>query len=793
MILQDDISQSKPLLIKHYHLYTMKLLLSSILIRIRKTKQTTAFNLIGLSVSFAAFILLSVYIWNEFTFDHYNKNIEQVYILKLNNKKAGFRYWLPNPMADYFSENIPELSKLCSFAGASSIYSLDNNSRNSIKIPTIAVDSTFTQMFDLHMKYGGNECLSRTDGIIVSEETALKLFGDNNPVGKTIYANFKTPYVIEGVFYELPQNSSYYNNKAFCSFPTDSWVNKLSQYSFHHYFQLAKGIKVDEVVKKLNKLDEIDKWTENPSIKYTFDLIPLKDLHFNKSMGNGNLLFTQSLILVAFLLLFMGFVNYLNFAIAHAPKLKKAIHIRKILGESKHMQLLISALESVVIVSSSFIICIFLTELALYLWPDLLSYKIALTNYKWILTLSCLLFIVIGILISAFQSKLNIRISANQSLNQDISLKSRRNAMGKVLTVIQFGISIFLIIGVIAIQKQVNYFKNYDLGFSKHNIVTVNIPKPLQQHEEAFVGELTKNANIIDYTFSEFIPGEVSMGWGRTIGDQDVYFRCWPIDERYMNFMGFEVVDGRPFTKDLKADENNFIFNQTALKTFGWDKDYLGKEIPGFDFTGTLVGVVKDIKYASLREEVKPMAFWLTDTRHTQLSIKIAAMDVTQTIEYIQSTYEQFEKDYPIEYKFLDEQLDYQYRAEEKQAQLITIFCFISIIVSLIGLLGLISLLSEYRVKEIGIRKVNGATIFEILSMLNKGFAISVIIAFTIACPIAYYVMSKWLENFAYKTELSWWVFALAGVLALGIALITVSWQSWRAATRNPVEALRYE
>ncbi|WP_163322786.1 ABC transporter permease [Draconibacterium mangrovi] len=763
---------------------------------IRKAKQTNFFNLIGLSVSFAAFVLLSIYLWNEFTFDQYNNNYKQVYMLEMNSDENGENessYFLPNPMADYFAENIPELSTLCSFAWGANTYSLQKGGEASVNLATRAVDSTFARMFDLRMKFGDLNTLAQNDGIILSETGAKRLFGNENPVGKTIYANFETPYIIEGVFFDLPQNSSYHEYDAFCSFPTASWATNWSEYSFNHYYQLPKNASVSEVILKMNESQGVKDWKENSTEDFSFSLLPIKEKHFNKQLGSGNLLFTRSLVVVAVLLLFMAFVNYLNFAIANAPKQRKAINVRQVLGETKKHLLFLSVSESAFIITLAFIGSIVLSSVVTYFWPDIFSYEFHLKNYVWIFALCWLLVVLLGALIAVIPSRMNGNMAPARALSGNVPQGQQRNFTGKVLTVLQFGISIFLIIGVLFIEKQVRFFKNYDLGFDKENIVVVDIPQSIQEHEDAFVSELVKNGNITDYAFSQFVPGGVGMGWGRDIDGKRVSFKCWPVDERYMNFMGFEIVDGRAFSENLKSDENNFIMNETALKDFGWETEYLGKQIPGFGFSGTLIGVVKDMKYASLREEVTPLAFWLTETRHNKLNVKISGQNVSNTIAHINDVYSQFEKKRTFNYRFLDEQLNSMYKAEEKQAQLISIFCIISIIISVIGVLGLAILLSEYRIKEIGIRKVNGANIGEIITLLNSGFIKSILIASIIACPLGYYAMNKWLENFAYKTSLSWWIFALAGLLALGIALLTVSWQSWRAATRNPVEALRYE
>lgn len=335
--------------------------------------------------------------------------------------------------------------------------------------------------------------------------------------------------------------------------------------------------------------------------------------------------------------------------------------------------------------------------------------------------------------------------------------------------------------------------KNFDLGFEKENIIVLQTTGEIKKQCDAFANELLKNPNIVNYAYSQFVPGEVGMGWGRNIEGKQVSFKCWPIDERYLSFMGFEIVDGRSFSQTIEADENSFIFNQKALSEFGWTSDYLGKNIPGFDFEGPLIGVVKDIKYASLHEEVQPMAFWLTKTRKERLSLKITNSNVASTIQHIETVYQQFEPKIPMEYSFLDDRLQNLYSQEEKQAELISIFSFVSILISSIGALGLIIFMCETKVKEIGIRKINGASILQVVNMLNMSMLKWILAAFVLAVPVSYFLIDVWLEGFAYRTSISWWIFAISGVFAFIVSLLVISGISYKAAVSNPIKSLRYE
>lgn len=763
---------------------------------LKKSGKVTVFNLIGLSVSFAAFLLLSIYIYDELSYDRHNEHFDDIYRLNITvdrDGKTDYGHGLPNPLADIIGENIPEALAYCSFAWGPGVYSLPDDPSKSFDLRTRGVDSTFIDVFTLKIKSGSTRPLTGKNRLIISERTAERIFGDEDPVGKTLMANFSDPYIIDAVYYNLPENSSV-SYEAFSTFPTDKWINDWSEYSFIHYYKFPENVDLELVNQKIKEIPALqEQFEESENFKIHYGFTPLSDIHFFPKYGKGNIVFVRTLILVAILLLIMAFVNFVNFAIANAPKLIKSANMRRVVGESKNRLLILSSLESALIISVSFMIALLFSTLILQFWPDIFGYEIRLFNYSHIILYVYLVVVILGVLFSLYPARMIVNVKPALALKGVMAFSAKNGTSGKVLTVIQYTISMMLIIGVLFIERQVSFLKNYELGFEKENVLIIGTTSDIRKQEDAFAEELLKNVNISDYAYSQFVPGGVGMGWGRDVEGKNVNFKCWPVDEHYLDFMGFEVLEGRTFSSNIEADENKFIFNRKAIEEFGWQESFLGKQIPGFGFEGELIGVVDDLKYASLHEEVQPMAFWLTSTRHNQLSLKISGNNVEETIVYIQSVYDKFESKYSMDYSFLDERLDRLYKAEEKQAQLILIFCLVSILISIIGALGLIIFMCEYRVKEIGIRKVNGAKVGEIISLLNLSFIKWIIVSFLIATPLSYYFMSIWLEGFAYRVELSWWVFVSAGFIALFISMITVSWQSFKAARRNPVEALRYE
>jgi putative ABC transport system permease protein len=554
-----------------------------------------------------------------------------------------------------------------------------------------------------------------------------------------------------------------------------------------HFYKIPENANLDTIYNKIINIPFIKENFSDAKIEFT----PLKDLHFKK--GTGNKTFFNTLILIAVLLLFTAFANYVNFAVANTRKLLKTAAIRQVNGETKTGIFASVTAETIVLYLLASVVAILICHIVLPYLYNITGYEIILSDNIGVLTLCISIFLVVGIIASLYPAKIMTQMQLATALKGIITAHINKWTIGKIFTVIQYAISIILVAGILFMQKQILYIKNFDLGFNKENILIISTTDAIKNQEKAFADELLKNKNITDYAYSQAVPGNVAMGWGRTIDNKNVNFKCWAVDEHYLKFMGFDIVKGRNFSDNINVDENNFIFNQTAIKEFGWQNSAIGKLIPGFNFKGKIIGIVKDVKYASLHEDIYPMAFWLTKTRHNKLSLKISGNNVKQTIDYIKNVYSDFEKKYPINYSFLDKQLDNLYKTEEKQSAMIFIFSIISIFISFIGTLGLIIFITEYRIKEIGIRKVNGASVSQILFLLNKSFIKRTLAAYVIAVPVAYWSVKIWLQNFAYQTNLAWWIFALAGIIIMFISIATVSIQSFFAARKNPVKALRYE
>jgi putative ABC transport system permease protein len=488
----------------------------------------------------------------------------------------------------------------------------------------------------------------------------------------------------------------------------------------------------------------------------------------------------------------MGAVNFINFSTSQAPLRAKSLSVQQILGATKGSARLQIIGEAVILSLTALGLSFIIHSLIFQRLENLFQITGLSFKGRELLYAGFVLFAILFGAIAAFYPS---RYITSPPISQAVKGKMLFSGKGKnfrnVLITVQFVFTIALIAASLTIEKQLHFWNNFDIGIDKENVLYLQTSNVLRNSHQAFADELMKNTEITNYCYSQFLPGRVGMGWGRKVDGKQIQMQAWPIDDRFIDFFGIEMQEGRAFRQG-EADMDNFILNEKAVQQFGWEKP-MEKRFGGLGAEGEVIGVCKNFNYASLKGEITPMVFWRTDGRENNILIKSRGGHFTQIRKYIEETARRFDPEGTFEVHFLDEALEQLYNKETRMARFIEFVSLWTILLALTGLLGLIVFISRDKVKEIGIRKVNGASVFEVVRMLNKNVLVWLGIAFIIATPIAYYAMSRWLENFAYKTTLSWWIFAVAGLVSLFVALLTVSWQSLRAASRNPVEALKYE
>jgi putative ABC transport system permease protein len=768
-------------------------------------KLQTAINCIGLSVAIAVIISIFLFVHNELTFDRFHKKADRIFRLTTTLTTPGgdnHVAFANTSFAHILKKEFPEVERIaCVDIGGS--YRVKYGDRvfreENVRLSTPGIFDMFSYSV---LKGDPRTFLTEPNTVVLTETLAKKLFDNNDPIGKLVAFEDKN-YTVAGIIEDLPANTDL-TFTALLASPIHGTEELLDWGDYYVYLLLHKK-PTPTFQDKINKVTYL---TYRPiltgdykgiSVKHT--LQPLTEIHFNTSyMGDtpkGNKTNVYAFSCIVFLILIIACINYINLNIARAVRRNKEIMIRKITGSGKPAIIIQLLGESVMTTIISLLIALFLVLQFIPILNELTGKSFSfytLTDSSVVAAIISIVFFV-GLIAGIYP----VVYQFNLLKNKDNLLKNGFNNLSKALVTFQFVLSIAMICAILIVNKQVNFMKNADLGFNKHQILAINLQfkNDSIQHLEALKQELS---NILKTGQIATGGGGTQLGstgeWLKSINsakdanNADIQFisNMPEIDDNYINLFGIKLLEGRNFSKIFPTDYNeSVIVNRTYVKTMGW-KQPLGQTIHD-NSKWKVIGVVNDFHFASLHNKIEPLLFRFNDKSPAYLFLKVLPSEVG----VVKSVWSKFFKDIPFEYRFVDENFEKQYRQDEKQKAIFRYLSIIAIFISCLGLYGLSSFFITQRIKEIGIRKVNGARVTEILAMLNQVFIKWVAIAFVIACPIVWYAMNKWLQNFAYKTELSWWVFAAGGGIAFVIALLTVSWQSWRAATRNPVEALRYE
>ncbi len=783
----------------------MKHQLRITLANLKKTAFTSSLNLLGLTCAFAAFILIMLYVWNEYKFDKFHHNAENIYRLEMKNPDENkSSVFMLGPTGQTLVDALPEIVNSSVYMSwgkwgeESFSYFTKNEEQKSYEDYAFS-DENLTDIFSFNFIYGNSRNpLGKPETAIVSESFAQKAWGNIDPTGEILNVNGLT-YSVAGVFAELPENSVF-TCPIILKIPSSGFIaEEKEKWNFTNYpqfIQAKPGVSEEELNKLINEQPLIQskyRFFDNGNTSAEIIARPLADLRFTKEVNespmfeSNNKSFVNSLFVVGILILLIALINYINFATANMPARKKTINISRIIGSKRWHAASQLIFETLIIFVVSFVLALSLAHVLNQLFSaNILGYKLPFTENIPLFLGSAIIAFLAAIIAAGYPAI----ISTIGKPIDDLKHKggeTKTNLRGSLI-VFQFAATIALIIASLSVIKQVRFMEEKDLGFNKNNTLVLPITQKLRKNYNPFREQLLASPYISDVAASRSVPGK-AMDWNTLqVDGKTCSVWNWAVDDEYIEMMNFEIVEGRTFLKNSEAENGNFICNQTAAERYGWE---VGMEIGD----NQLVGIMKDFNLISLRESIDPFVFHKSSSfnEFTTISIKLEGNNSQAALNAIQSTYELFETNSPFRGYFLDDHLNLLYVKENQQARLITFFSMLSVIISILGILGLSIFMCQQKIKEIGIRKVNGAKTTEVITMLNKNFIKWVVIAFILATPVAWYVLNKWLENFAFQTELSWWIFALAGISAMGIAILTVSYQSYKAANRNPVEALRYE
>lgn len=775
-------------------------------------------NIIGLSIGVTVSLLILLYVRYETSFDRFNPNAKNIYrIVDKNIQNSSIGASTPLALSDVLKKDYPEIDKVISLIHTWEEIKVDNKRFENVK--GAIVEKDFFQLFNFPLQSGNQDALFQDPfEAVITRNMAAKLYGNDNPLGMTFEYAGRT-FTITGIINEIPSNSIF----SFDFFLADNfrykYIPDLNErwYDFGLFtFVTFKGNrKPAGFVQKLSAIEK-QYYPDFMKNRFSYDIIDFKGSHLNSSLQGDIVpgldpMFLWILASIALGILVIACLNFMNISIANSEKRNIETVIKKVSGASLRTLVGDFFAEIAFLVFISLMVSFLGVYLLLPFFNSIIEKNIIVNLSDSIFWYGTVGFGIIAILISGLYPSIVLsRPSPVKVLLHNKEADKNKLTFQKSFVVLQFTITVILGITLLFIFKQISFMRNHETGFNKENLVTIPVRSlghdtdDRMKNTTIFVQMLEKYQSQYDYgkaSVTEFVPG---FGFrnlfkiypeGSTYTDGMELLSC-DVDENFQDVFGLHIINGRFFSKDYSTDNDAIIINESAWEKLGW-KSVEGKSVGLFtkDNRKKIVGVINDINVRSLQYPVQPMIYQFGPHHNYPgyVTVRLNPDRMRESIEFIKKQWIDLFPGIPFGFESVDEKFRNSYGAERKLARITGVFSVLAIFLSLLGIFALSTLAAEKRIKEIGIRKINGAKTAEVVAMFNKDFLKWVVLAYAIGSPVAWFVIYRWMQNFAYKTELNWWVFVIAGIIILGLAMLTVSWQGWMAATRNPVESLRYE
>jgi putative ABC transport system permease protein len=787
---------------------------------IKKYKGYSFINMVGLSVGITCCFLIMLWVFDELSFDRFHKNASNLYKVEQDYFYSGETYHVyptPYPMGPAIKAEVPEIIEQTRYTGLGNVL-LRYKDKVFFENRANAVDPSFLQMLTYPFLSGNPEkALSEPNSVAISEEIASKYFGTENPIGKIIALNNEYGFTVTGVFKNVPTNS-------FLQFdiliPFD-FTEETGQYqdswrsnSIITLVQLHDDASIPEVNTKITEIRHrhvADSFTDPQSLRQFNEdpmtqvmLIPLTDVHLRRHSDSGQqsgvMTYIYAFMVVAFFVLLIACINFMNLATARSAGRAKEVGVRKVVGAKKANLIKQFYSESILQACLALFFAIFLTASVLPQFNALVGKEFeikSLLPLKFVIGMISIT-LMTGIFAGSYPALFLSAFQPVKVLKGAFSRGVKSGLFRKTMVLIQFTLSIFLIIGTGIVYRQMNYMQNMELGYDKEQVIYIPLRGDTRESYEVFKEILRGDPDILSVSGSWQWPAYIGADsggaeWEGKDPELDIRVCFNVVDFDYVETMKIEMVEGRGFAKTFTSDSSGaFLINEELLRIMG-KESAINERFNFWGIDGTIIGVMKDFNFKSLHSEIEPLAITINTNFIDYALIRLASGDIPAGIKTVQSAWQKFFSDYPFEYHFLDQALETNYQNERTTRTLVQIFAMLALLIACLGLFGLASFTAEQRTKEIGIRKVLGASVSGVIFLLTKEFTRWVLIANLGAWPVAYFLMKRWLQNFAYRMNLGMDIFVLSGVLAFGIALFTVGFQSVKVALANPVKALRYE
>jgi putative ABC transport system permease protein len=793
-----------------------------------KNKMFYVINIFGLSVGLACALLIGSYIYSELTYDTYPENAENIYRVEV--RALGNGNWVEYSNVDYgvgsgMADAYPEIVSFTRISRGYAPY-LHYNDIVSKEENIALVDSVFLDFFSLPLLSGNSKtALAEPNQIVVSAAFAKKYFGDDDPMDKILTVGTNTAFKVTGVFDKIPDRSHFHfdallSQSTVFRTPRESWSN----IGIFTYLQLSDGAdakalenKFPDLVKK-HVVPEIQadmgvsrEEAEKAVNTFVFSLRPLRDIHLgshtsNELGANGDIKYVYILGALAMFILLLACVNFINLSTATSTKRAREVGVRKVMGSIKSQLVWQFLTESLLLAFCAMLFAYGIVAAVLPMFGELtgkpigISFFISGSTILIVVAATFLVGLISGIYPSIFLSSFNtVRVLKGATAPG----AGKRDHLRSGLVVFQFAVSSALIVATLVVYEQLGYMQNKDLGYSKDQVLVIKDTRLLRANEKIFRDQVAGDSRVISASISAHMPGEANLDGTQAFAKEqrakengsEIHIDIFRVDYDYLATLGISVAYGRNFSRDFPSDSAAVVINQTAAYELGWTPETAIDKVlvrSGRE-EYRVVGVVNDFNYASPRQRVGPLVMMLRYNRGSIL-VKLQATDIQSFLVDAKTKWDQLaasDNAVPFSYTFLDEKFDALYVDEERTGRIFTAFASIAIVIAGLGLFGLSTFSAEQRVREIGIRKVLGASAQQVLLMLSKQFMLLVLMAFLIATPLVTWGMNQWLEDFAYRVEIRWWIFVVAAMISFAIAFVSMSVQAVKAAVANPVATLR--
>ena len=779
-----------------------------------RQKGFSLINILGLAIGLASALLILLWVQDELSFDRFHEYADRLYRVEEDQYYSGEVYHVnvtPYPSGPVWKDEIPEIEDACRYQWPSGML-FTYGEKAFYEGGCVAVDSTFFDLFTYEFVHGNKAtALTEPYSAVLTEETAEKYFGDENPIGKSLSVNNQFEFTVTAVLKSIPKNSI---NQFDILVPFD-YLKEIGQYgdswgnnSIRTYIKLVENAVIDSVDSKLTAVVR----GHNEETTTDFMAAPFTGIHLHQYWGYGHdpsaIVFVYIFSAIAIFVLLIACINFMNLSTARSSTRAREIGLRKVSGAGRKSVIIQFFGESVLLAFISLVFALIIASSILEVFNKVSGKELdfsSLMSTQFIIAM-ILVTLLAGLISGIYPALYLSAFRPIKVLKGDLSSGMKSGWFRKVLVVVQFTLSVFLIIGTVIIYRQLNFMKSKDLGYDKDNLFYFQMRGGIKDNYQTIKDEFLRDPQVLNVSASNHQPHQIGSNsgggdWDGKDPDQGVLIGTHIVDYDYIETVKIALTEGRTFSKEFPADlanpadsSANFMINEVLEKIMG-KENAVGERFSFWGMEGRIIGVMKDFHYHSVRSKIEPVVFLLAPTEwFSWITVRIAPGDLEKTMRNLEKTWNEIMPGYPFDYNFVDESIDQIYRTEERLGNLLKYFTILAIIIACLGLFGLASFTAEQRTQEIGVRKVMGARVRSVMLLLSKEFSLLVIISCLIAIPASWLVMKKlFLQNFEYRTDLAWWIFLVASLAALLIAILTVSYQAARAALTNPADALRYE